>query len=370
MTSPTGSISGHHVLLEVEHLTVEFTTPQGVLRAVDDVSFTLDRGERLAIVGESGSGKSVMSMALMRMVAHPGRITSGSITLEGRDVLGLSDADLRAVRGGDAAMVFQDPMTSLNPVARVSDQMVRPLRQHLGLTPEAARARAVALLAATGIPDPERNVDAYPHELSGGMRQRVMIALAISCEPSLLIADEPTTALDVTVQAQIVEMLKRIAAGETATSIPRARWASTIDDRVQRTSVIFVTHDMGLVAQFADRVAVMYGGRIVESGPAAEIFADPRHPYTQGLLRSIPSIEGALPDRLAQIPGVPPNLAALGPGCSFAPRCPHSMRVCEESVPALIPTGPARDAACWLETAESPMTPATVPIRLEVAHVR
>lgn len=358
------------VLLEVEHLTVEFATPHGTVRAVNDVSFTLNRGERLAIVGESGSGKSVMSMALMRMVAHPGRITSGQIMLEGRDVVGMSDAELRAVRGGDAAMVFQDPMTSLNPVARVSEQMVRPLRQHLGLTPEAARARAVALLEATGIPDPERNVDAYPHELSGGMRQRVMIALAISCEPSLLIADEPTTALDVTVQAQIVEMLKRIAAGEAATSVPRARWANSVDDRVHRTSVIFVTHDMGLVAQFADRVAVMYGGRIVESGPAAEIFSDPRHPYTQGLLRSIPSIEGVLPERLAQIPGVPPNLAALGPGCSFAPRCPYVSRVCEESVPALTPSGPERAAACWLETDQLSKTPVVASAQLEVAHVR
>ncbi len=369
MTASTRSSTTSGSLLEVEHLTVEFATPRGILRAVDDVSFTLDRGERLAIVGESGSGKSVMSMALMRMVAHPGRITSGRILLEGRDVLGLSDAELRTVRGGDAAMVFQDPMTSLNPVSRVCEQMVRPLRQHLGLTPEAARARAIALLAATGIPDPERNIDAYPHELSGGMRQRVMIALAISCEPSLLIADEPTTALDVTVQAQIVEMLKRIAAGEAASSVPRARWASTVDDRVQRTSVIFVTHDMGLVAQFADRVAVMYGGRIAEIGPAAEIFADPRHPYTQGLLRSIPSIEGTLPERLAQIPGVPPNLAALGPGCSFAPRCPHVTRVCEESVPALLPTGPMRAAACWLESNDTQTVPVAAP-EMEVANVR
>ncbi len=269
MTIPIRSDSGNSRLLNVEHLTVEFATAQGVLRAVDDVSFTLDRGERLAIVGESGSGKSVMSMALMRMVAHPGRITSGRVMLEGRDVLALSDAELRAVRGGDAAMVFQDPMTSLNPVARVSDQMVRPLRQHLGLTPEAARARAVALLAATGIPDPERNVDAYPHELSGGMRQRVMIALAISCEPSLLIADEPTTALDVTVQAQIMALLAELR-------------------RETGMSMIFISHDIGLVAGIADRVMVMQDGRVVEQGELSQILDKPQHPYTKHLLHAVP----------------------------------------------------------------------------------
>jgi len=321
-------------LLEVDGLTVSFHTREGVVRAVSDVSFSLARGERLAIVGESGSGKSVMSMALMQMVARGGAIDRGEVVLNGRNVLGLSNDKLRSVRGAEVAMVFQDPTTSLNPVMRVSNQMIRPMRHHLGLSSGEARARAVSLLAGTGIPDPERNVDSYPHQLSGGMRQRVMIAMAISCKPSLLIADEPTTALDVTIQAQIVALLKRIS-----------------DE--QGSSVIFVTHDMGLVARFAHRVAVMYAGRIVEIGSVDELFANPQHPYTKGLLGSIPSIEGALPERLTQIPGLPPNLATLGAGCPFAARCGEAVERSVDERPALREVRPGHSVACWVAQADA-----------------
>jgi oligopeptide/dipeptide ABC transporter ATP-binding protein len=299
------------------------------VQAVRDVSFDLARGERLAVVGESGSGKSVMSMALMQMIARGGSIDGGEVWLDGREVLQLSTEELRHVRGGEVAMVFQDPTTSLNPVMTVREQITKPMQQHLGLSPDAARARAIHLLGATGIPDPERHLDSYPHELSGGMRQRVMIAMAISCDPSLLIADEPTTALDVTIQAQIVALLRKIS-------------------EEHNSSVIFVTHDMGLVARFADRVAVMYAGRIIELATAAEIFDDPKHPYTQGLLASIPSIDSELPERLSQIAGAPPNLSALGVGCAFAPRCPHRSAECDEIDPPLVAVGEARAVACLL----------------------
>ena len=317
-------------LLSVRGLHVTFGSSPGTVRAVTDVSFDLGRGERLAIVGESGSGKSVMSMALMRLIARGGEITSGSAVLDGRDVLAMSNADLRAVRGGEIGFVFQDPSTSLNPVMSISDQLTRPMRQHLGLNAAAARVRGIELLARTGIPDPTRTIDSYPHQLSGGMRQRVMIAMAISCRPALIIADEPTTALDVTIQAQIVALVREIS------------------DQ-QQASVIFVTHDMGLVARFADRVAVMYAGRIVEIGAVDDLFANPRHPYTQGLLGSIPSIDGELPERLTQIAGAPPNLATLGPGCPFAERCPAAMARCQTVRPSLetVDNG-GHAAACWL----------------------
>jgi len=316
-------------LLSVRNLSVAFQTRAGRLTAVRDVSFELARGERLAIVGESGSGKSVMSMSLMQMIARGGSIDAGEVVLNGRDVLQLSMGELRSVRGGEVAMVFQDPMTSLNPVMTISDQITSPMKQHLGMSNDEARTRGVELLGATGIPDPERNIDSYPHELSGGMRQRVMIAMAISCNPSLLIADEPTTALDVTIQAQIVSLLRRIS-------------------EEQDSSVIFVTHDMGLVARFADRVAVMYAGRIIELAPVSEIFDSPQHPYTQGLLASIPSIDGELPERLPQIAGSPPNLAALGVGCAFASRCPYAIERCVEEDPPLVQISDHRQAACVL----------------------
>ena len=316
-------------LLSVRDLSVEFATRRGAVQAVSSVSFDVYPGERLAIVGESGSGKSVMSMSLMQLVTHPGRITAGSAMFDGRDLLALKGKELRAVRGGDLTMVFQDPMTALNPVIRVADQIIPPLRQHLGLAPGAARERAIQVLRQTGIPDPERNIDAYPHELSGGMRQRVLIAMALACEPKLLIADEPTTALDVTVQAQIVSLLKEIS-------------------QRRNMSVIFVTHDLGLVARFADRVAVMYAGRFVEAGPVREIFSSPQHPYTQGLLASIPAIDGSRTDRLWQIEGTPPDLAKLTPACSYAARCPAANSLCHHVRPLLEHRGAGHEAACWI----------------------
>ena len=316
-------------LLTVEDLVVQFSTRRGTVKAVDGVSFSLEAGERLAIVGESGSGKSVMSMSLLQLVSYPGRIVRGSATLEGQDLLKLRGSSLRSVRGSSVTMVFQDPMTSLNPVLRVSEQITAPLRRHLGLGPAAARERAIDVLRQVGIPDAERNVDSYPHELSGGMRQRVLIAMAIACEPKLLIADEPTTALDVTIQAQIVELLKGIS-------------------ERRGTAVMFVTHDMGLVARFAHRVAVMYAGKIVEIGPVREIFADPRHPYTRGLLASIPAIGGTKPERLMQIDGAPPDLANPPVGCAFAPRCGLTTSRCTVERPVLEHRSANHEAACWV----------------------
>jgi len=338
-TAGTAS-SGSNPLLRVNDLEVSFGRGGPRVRAVRGVSFDLALGERLAVVGESGSGKSVMSMALTQMIARSGSIDGGSVLLDGRDVLSMSTSELQHIRGSDVAMVFQDPMTSLNPVMTVHAQMTRPLRQHLGLTEPEARERAIELLGATGIPDPHRNIDAYPHELSGGMRQRVMIAMAISCGPRLLIADEPTTALDVTIQAQIVALLRRIS-------------------EERSSSVIFVTHNMGLVARFADRVAVMYAGRIIEMASVEEIFESPKHPYTQGLLSSIPSIDGVLPERLSQIPGAPPDLATLGAGCAFMPRCGQSLQRCAETDPILARVDADRSVACLLHSDLS--TPATPP---------
>lgn len=318
-------------LLRVEDLAVEFHTRRGVFKAVDGVSFDLAEGERMAIVGESGSGKSVMSMSLMQLVAYPGRIVRGSAMLDGVDLLKLHGKALRDTRGSRVTMVFQDPMTSLNPVMRIADQIVAPLRRHLGMAPGAARERAIELLRLTGIPDAERNIQAYPHELSGGMRQRVLIAMAVACHPRLLIADEPTTALDVTIQAQIVSLLKSLS-------------------EEFGTSVIFVTHDLGLVARFAHRVAVMYAGRIVETGPVEQIFERPQHPYTRGLLHSLPAIAGERPERLEQIDGQPPNLAELPPGCAYAERCPAVVAKCAAERPALVHRGEGHRAACWATT--------------------
>lgn len=321
-------------VLAVDGLRVEFPTADGPAVAVNDVSLTVRRGERVAIVGESGSGKSVFSLALLGIVNGDGRIAGGSVVLNGRDVLGMPDDALRKIRGRDMAMVFQDPSTSLNPVMTVADQIIPPIRRHLHLSRSAARARAIELLTETGIPDPQRNIDSYPHQLSGGMRQRVMIAIALSCNPDVLLADEPTTALDVTIQAQIVALLRRLS-------------------EEHNSSVVFVTHDMGLVARFADRVAVMYAGRIVEVGNVFDVFRDPQHPYTRGLLASIPAVEGELPERLAQIDGTPPGLTGLPPGCPFAPRCPDRMARCTSSRPELVVRQETHEAACWLGASET-----------------
>ena len=317
--------------LFVKDLETSFFTRRGVVRAVNGVSFEISPGERMAIVGESGSGKSAMALSLLRLIPRPGRIVAGSVELNGRDIMGLSERELCQVRGNEVGMVFQDPMTSLNPVMRIQEQMTPLMRRHLGIDSRAAIDRAVDLLKQVGIPDPESRLRSYPHELSGGMRQRVLIAIALSCHPDLLIADEPTTALDVTIQAQIVALLKGLS-------------------EEMGTAVLFITHDFGLVARFAHKVAVMYGGRFVEYGPTREIFANPQHPYTKGLLRSIPTISGEKPERLLQIEGSPPDMRDIGTGCSFMPRCPVAVAKCATELPALEERHPDHSAACWVES--------------------
>jgi oligopeptide/dipeptide ABC transporter ATP-binding protein len=307
---------------------------RGVVRAVDGVSFELQPGERMAVVGESGSGKSVMTMSLLRLVAPPGRIVEGSIRFDGRDLLGLSERQMNWVRGKDIGMVFQDPMASLNPVLSVEQQLCEPLRRHLGLSRAQARENALELLRQVGIPAPADRLSAYPHQLSGGMRQRVLIAMALACGPKLLLADEPTTALDVTIQAQIVALLKELS------------------ERLHM-AVVFVTHDLGLVARFAHKVAVMYAGRFVECGTAEQIFYRPRHPYTLGLLGSIPSMSGERLARLTQIPGSPPDLLALPAGCPFMPRCGYAEARCAEDRPPLQRPDRGATVACWVDTAQA-----------------
>jgi peptide/nickel transport system ATP-binding protein len=315
-------------LLSVRDLGVHFFTPRGTVHAVNGVSFDLQPGERMAIVGESGSGKSVTAMSLMRLIGHPGRMVSGSVRFKGRDLAAMSPKELNAVRGKEISMVFQDPMTSLNPVLRVDDLMLEPINRHLGLKGQEARDYAAGLLAQVGIPDPSARMRSYPHELSGGMRQRVLIAMALSCKPDLLIADEPTTALDVTIQAQIVALLRNLSEN-------------------MGVAVLFVTHDLGLVARFADRIAVMYAGRIQEYGPVRSIFRKPLHPYTKGLLRSTPAIAGDRVRRLAQIDGAPPDMKVLPVSCAFAPRCPSAMDICTTLAPAMETVEPEHGVACW-----------------------
>jgi oligopeptide/dipeptide ABC transporter ATP-binding protein len=315
-------------LLEVRDLRTAFHTEEGVAVAVDGVSFHVERGEVLGVVGESGSGKSVTALSIMRLVQEPGRIAPESqILLNGRDLTTASEREMRDVRGNDVAMIFQEPMTSLNPVFPVGDQIAEAIRLHRGAKGKAARARAVELLRLVGIPLPERRVDEYPHQLSGGMRQRVMIAMALANEPDLLVADEPTTALDVTIQAQILELLLEL----------RQRLGM---------GVILITHDLGVVAEVCDRVVVMYAGQVVEEGPVQEIFARPGHPYTEGLLAAVPR-----PDqrggRLAVIPGVVPAPTHWPTGCRFHPRCPYAWDRCQEQ-PPLLAAGPVQRARCWL----------------------
>jgi len=305
-------------LLEVNNLQTQFPTRSGLVRAVDGVSFHLDRGELLGLVGESGCGKSITALSVMRLIAAPGRIVNGEILFDGKDLLRLSDAEMRQMRGDDIAMIFQDPMTSLNPVYTVGEQIAEALRLHRKLSRKDARLATIEAMREVAIPDPSRRVDDYPHQLSGGMRQRVMIAMALACNPKLLIADEPTTALDVTIQAQILELLNEL--------------------RKQRDlAVLLITHDLGVVAEVADRVAVMYTGRIVEQSPVDELFARPKHPYTEGLLRSVPKLTSehvAKKERLETIEGIVPRPTDLPPGCHFAPRCPHRMPRCtEEEIP-------------------------------------
>ena len=312
-------------LLRVDHLEVGFPSKSGVVRAVTDVSFEVRPGETLAVVGESGSGKSVTALTVMRLHAASTRI-SGSIMFEGRDLLALSEDDMRAVRGNDIAMIFQDPMTALNPVFTVGAQIVEAIRTHQTVSKQVARERAVELLALVGVPEPRRRADQYPHEFSGGMRQRAMIAMAIANEPKLLIADEPTTALDVTVQAQVMEVLKDV---QEATG----------------SAMMLITHDLGLVAGSADRVQVMYASRLVETGSVDDIFYRSRNPYTRALLDSIPDLCGA-DDRLEPIPGNPPSLLNPPSGCPFRPRCSMAIDACAASVPELITVGEGHASRC------------------------
>jgi oligopeptide transport system ATP-binding protein len=316
-------------VLQVRHLTTRFDTERGVVTAVDDVSFEVAAGETLAIVGESGSGKSVTAMSILRLIpSPPGRIESGEILFEGQDLLKLDNRRMREVRGNRIAMIFQDSMSSLNPSITIGKQIAEPVTLHQNATWRAAYEKARELLSLVQIPDAQSRLAAYPHQFSGGMRQRAMIAMALACQPRLIIADEPTTALDVTVQAQILDLLKELT-------------------HKAQTSMILITHDLGVVARYADRVAVMYGGRIVEQGPAQAIFKRPHHPYTQGLLASIPRIDSDPDQPLPAIRGMPPNLLALPPGCAFAPRCPRVGGECEASKPALAEVGAGHFNACF-----------------------
>jgi peptide/nickel transport system ATP-binding protein len=315
------------VVLDVRHLTTVFDLPTGPAAAVDDVSFVVRRGETLGLVGESGSGKSVTALSIMRLVQPPGRIAGGAIRFLGRDLLALSEREMRRVRGAGIGLVFQEPMTALNPVFTIGDQVAETLLVHGLVSRRDARARAVELLDAVSIPEAHRRVDDYPHQLSGGLRQRALIAMAIACRPALLIADEPTTALDVTIQAEILDLLRRMKA-------------------TFELALLLITHDLGVIAETADRVAVMYAGRLVEEGPVSRIFDEPAHPYTRGLLASIPG--GAPGSRLLAIDGTVPPLANLPPGCAFAPRCRQRFGPCDLEPPASTSIGPDHQVRCYL----------------------
>ncbi len=323
-----------NALLEVEDLRTHFFTRSGVVRAVDGVSFRVGQGETLAVVGESGCGKSVTSLSILRLVATPpGRIVSGRMLFQGESLLDKTEKQMQELRGNEISMIFQEPMTSLNPVLTVGRQIGEAFELHQGLGRAAALARAAEMLRLVQIPEPERRLAQYPHELSGGMRQRVMIAMALSCGPKLLIADEPTTALDVTIQAQILDLMRALKEKSGA-------------------AILLITHDLGVVAEMAERVVVMYAGRKVEEAPVEALFGQPRHPYTRGLLGSVPHLEDAAQDigarqRLAEIPGMVPSLREEIPGCTFAPRCAHAQARCREAYPPLEEKAPGHWVACW-----------------------
>jgi len=317
-------------LLQIDELKTHFFTRDGVVRAVDGVSFTIAPGETLAVVGESGCGKSVTSLSVMRLVASPGRIVAGAIRFDGRDLLALSEPEMRKVRGNDISMIFQEPMTSLNPVLTVGSQIAEALVLHRGLGRKQAMERAIEMLRLANISEAARRSGEYPHQMSGGMRQRVMIAMALACDPKLLIADEPTTALDVTIQAQILDLMRALQAKTGA-------------------AIMLITHDLGVVAEMAQRVIVMYAGRKVEEAPVDELFARPRHPYTRGLMNSMPRLGAARGRRarLQEIPGVVPSLREPIAGCAFATRCPYAVERCRIETPMLEPKAPAHTVACW-----------------------
>ncbi len=317
-------------LLEVRNLRTTFQTSGGLVRAVDGVSWDVREGETVALVGESGCGKSVSALSIMRLVAPPaGRIEAGEIVYKGRDLLKLTEEEMRQVRGREIAMIFQEPMTSLNPVLTIGRQLTEGLEIHVNMKPPEARVRAIELLGMVGISDPERRLSQYPHHFSGGMRQRMMVAMALACNPSLILADEPTTALDVTIQAQILELMQSLS-------------------KRLGVAMLIITHNLGVVARYADRVNVMYAGRIIERATAAELYANPRHPYTLGLLRSVPRLDEPVRERLVPIEGQPPDLTRLPPGCAFAPRCAFKVGRCDQEVPPLetVAAG-GHVSACW-----------------------
>ncbi|HLQ34983.1 MAG TPA: ABC transporter ATP-binding protein [Chloroflexota bacterium] len=321
-------------LLSVRDLRTEFRTQDGTVKAVDGVSFDIGKGETLGVVGESGCGKSVTALSIMRLIPEPpGRIVSGQVLFGGQDVLRLSDEQMRRVRGRRIAMIFQDPMTSLNPVLTISRQVTEALELHLGMSRRAARERAIELLEIVGIPAARARIDDYPHQFSGGMRQRVMVAMALSCNPELLIADEPTTALDVTIQAQIIDLIKKLTADFG-------------------TAVMFISHNLGVVAGLCDRINVMYAGHIVESAPTEELFDHPKHPYTLGLLRSIPRLDESRKEKLVPIEGLPPDLIAPPPGCPFAPRCVYHIERSLVERPELREVRPGHTVACHVDLAD------------------
>ncbi len=316
-------------LLEVKDLKTYFFTDEGVVKAVDGVSYEVEEGETLGLVGESGCGKSVSALSLLRLIpTPPGKIVSGEVLFEGNDLLKIDESEIRKVRGNRIAMVFQEPMTSLNPVLTIGRQLTEALELHQQLDSNAAERRAVQLLDMVGIPEAHTRIHDYPHQFSGGMRQRVMIAIALSCNPKLVLADEPTTALDVTIQAQVLEILGRLG-------------------REFRTAVIIITHNLGVVARYADRVNVMYAGKIVERAAAKRLYANPRHPYTLGLLKSVPRLDQERKSKLEPIEGVPPDLINLPPGCPFSPRCRYKVDKCTQEVPPLLPVEDNHFSACW-----------------------
>jgi oligopeptide transport system ATP-binding protein len=316
-------------LLEIKDLATYFYTPEGVVKAVDSISYDLEEGEILGLVGESGCGKSVSALSLMRLIQKPGRIVSGEAIFDGTDVLNVSDPEMRKIRGKDMAMIFQEPMTSLNPVLTIGKQLTETVELHLGYNKKEAEDRATELLQMVGIPEGRTRLQDYPHQFSGGMRQRVMIAMAMSCNPKLLIADEPTTALDVTIQAQILELMQRLG-------------------REHGTSNLIITHNLGVVARYADRVNVMYAGKIIERGTALEIYKNPRHPYTIGLLNSVPRLDEPLKEKLIPIEGQPPDLIMLPQGCAFRARCKFAIEKCATEIPELLEVSNGHTAACFV----------------------
>ena len=321
------------LLLEIRGLRTQFFTDDGLARAVDGVSYSLEKGETVGVVGESGCGKSVTALSVLRLIPDPpGKIVDGEIIFEGTDLLGLSPADMRRIRGNDISMIFQEPMTSLNPVFTIGNQITEAVRLHQGLNKKDALEKAIEALRLVGIPVPERRVHEYPHQLSGGMRQRAMIAMALSCNPKVLIADEPTTALDVTIEAQILDLMR------------------TLQEELG-TAIIMITHDLGVIADIARKVVVMYAGKVVEQAPVERIFASPNHPYTQGLLQSLPRVDkdaSGAKQRLQEIPGIVPSLLNLPTGCKFASRCPSVMPHCQEQEPPLEQVASDHYSACWL----------------------